>query len=396
MKLITVKTTEIKLYDNNPRIHSESSIDKLVSSIEHYGWTNPVLLSKDGYLVAGYGRLEAAIKAEKEEIPAIQLDLEGDDAKAYMIADNRLQEDTKWDMPLLADIIKELESNDYNLDFTGFGQQEIEDLFQDGILEAVKDDGFDVDEAMDSIDEPITHLGDIWRLGNHVLICGDATDANVYERLMNNQKADLVLTDPPYNVNYEGVAGKIQNDNLSDNDFLSFLTDAFSFISDNTKAGCGFYVFYAFAEIENFKKAIDSNSLLIKQNLTWVKNHFVLGRQDYQWKHEPILYGWKEGDKHNWYGGFDKSTVIECNKPLKSELHPTMKPIELLSMLLNNSTRKGDIVLDAFGGSGSTLISCEEMGRCARLIELDPVFCDVIVKRYKDSYGEEGVLHEPR
>lgn len=371
MKLIEVKISDIKPHPKNPRIHPDSAINKLVDSINHYGWTNPLLISKDGFLIAGHARVKAAEQAGPESAPAIILELSADDAIAYMIADNRLQDETKWDMPLLDEVLKELENNKYNLELTGFDISEINDLFSDSMVDDLKDDDFDLEKELEEIIEPITKLGDKWILGNHVLVCGDSGNEDVYKKLLDEETVDMMITDPPYNVNYSNKAGAIMNDNMKSNDFYLFLDKCFSEISKQIIPGGGIYIFYGFGEVENFISTATKNNLYIKQNLIWVKNHFNLGRQDYQWKHEPILYGWKKGAAHKWYGGFDKATVMEeesklekmkkseliefikkilsdipkdiihYDKSTKNTMHPTMKPVPLVGQLINNSSRQG-------------------------------------------------------
>ena len=432
MEIKTVKINELKPHPKNPRVHPDSAIDKLVRSIKEYGWTNPVLVSADGYVLAGHARLKAAEKAGISEVPVIYLPLEGAKAEAYLIADNRLQDETDWDYEKLKDLLQDLDTGEFDLELTGFDMGEIEDLMTQlhELGEIIED------EAPEPPEEPITKPGDLWILGKHRLLCGDSTKAKDVERLMNGEKADMVFTDPPYNVNYGDKASmleeylkghsnvnSIKNDNMDNDDFLRFLTSAFENIYSALCPGGPFYICHAETTGLEFRKAVLNSGLLLKQCLVWVKNSLVLGRQDYQWIHEPILYGWKPGAAHKWYGGFNKTTVFEDrpnlrkmkkeelikfaeellegkhhttvireDKPTKSAEHPTMKPVKLIGYLINNSSKIGDKVLDIFGGSGSTLIAAEQLDRICYIMELEPAYCDVIVKRWENFTGKKAEL----
>ncbi len=432
MEIKTAKINELKPHPKNPRVHPDSAIDKLVRSIKEYGWTNPVLVSADGYVLAGHARLKAAEKAGIEEVPVIYLPLEGAKAEAYLIADNRLQDETDWDYEKLKDLLQDLDTGEFDLELTGFDMSEIEDLMTQlhELGEIIED------EAPEPPEEPITKPGDLWILGKHRLLCGDSTKAKDVERLMNGEKADMVFTDPPYNVNYGDKASmleeyqkghsnvnSIKNDNMDNAEFLRFLTSAFENIYSALCPGGPFYICHAETTGLEFRKAVLNSGLLLKQCLVWVKNSLVLGRQDYQWIHEPILYGWKPGAAHKWYGGFNKTTVFEDrpnlrkmkkeelikfaeellegkhhttvireDKPTKSAEHPTMKPVKLIGYLINNSSKIGDKVLDIFGGSGSTLIAAEQLDRICYIMELEPAYCDVIVKRWENFTGKKAEL----
>jgi DNA modification methylase len=432
MEIKTVKINELKPHPKNPRVHPDSAIDKLVRSIKEYGWTNPILVSADGYILAGHARLKAAEKAGIEEVPVIYLPLEGAKAEAYLIADNRLQDETDWDYEKLKDLLQDLDTGEFDLELTGFDMSEIEDLMTQlhELGEIIED------EAPEPPEEPITKPGDLWILGKHRLLCGDSTKAKDVERLMNGEKADMVFTDPPYNVNYGDKASmleeyqkghsnvnSIKNDNMDNAEFLRFLTSAFENIYSALCPGGPFYICHAETTGLEFRKAVLNSGLLLKQCLVWVKNSLVLGRQDYQWIHEPILYGWKPGAAHKWYGGFNKTTVFEDrpnlrkmkkeelikfaeellegkhhttvireDKPTKSAEHPTMKPVKLIGYLINNSSKIGDKVLDIFGGSGSTLIAAEQLDRICYIMELEPAYCDVIVKRWENFTGKKAEL----
>ena len=395
MQLRNVPIHDLKPHPKNPRVHPESAINKLVTSIKEYGWTSPVLVSKDGFLLAGHARVKAATRAGIETVPAIYLDLEGDKALAYLVADNRLQDETDWDIPMMKDIIEDLMANQYDVTFTGLDAAEINELFSSVHDRDIVEDDIHLEEEVESIQEPVTQLGDIWELGSHRLICGDATDPECYIRLMGEEKADLCITDPPYNVDYEGKtedALKIKNDKMSGDKFHQFLVDSYTCIYENLADGAGIYVFHADTEGLNFRSAFCKVGFHLANVCVWVKQSLVLGRSDYQWKHEPILYGWKPTGKHRWCSDRKQTTVWEFNRPTKNIDHPTMKPIALCAYPIKNSTREKDIVIDPFGGSGSTILACEQLNRRCRTIELDEQYCDVIVKRFARVKGKEVTL----
>ena len=390
MEIKTVKINELKPHPKNPRVHPDSAIDKLVRSIKEYGWTNPVLVSADGYVLAGHARLKAAEKAGIEEVPVIYLPLEGAKAEAYLIADNRLQDETDWDYEKLKDLLQELDTGELDLELTGFDMDEIEDLIaQLHVPEEIIED-----EVPEPPKEPITKPGDLWILGRHRLLCGDSTDQTVIAKLMENQLADMIFTDPPYNVDYQGSAGKIMNDNMTDDAFYRFLLDAFKNMAQKSKEGAPIYVCHADSEGLNFRAAFKEAGWDLKQCIIWVKQRFVMGRQDYHWQHEPILHGWKPGAAHKFYGGRKQSTVWQIDRPMASREHPTMKPVNLCAKAIENSSKSGDIIIDFFGGSGSTLIACEQLNRICYMMEIDPVYCDVIVKRWENFTGQKAVLAE--
>jgi site-specific DNA-methyltransferase (adenine-specific) len=287
--------------------------------------------------------------------------------------------------------IEELKGLDFNIDVIGFESRELDELFH--VPGTAEEDNFDVAAAL--LLPPIAKPGDVWLLGRHRLICGDSTLAETYQSLMKEHEADLVLTDPPYNVDYEGGAKtklKIQNDKMGDGAFKEFLCQAFSRMYENSKKGAAIYVFHADSEGYNFRAAFREAGYLLRQCLIWVKNSLVMGRQDYQWIHEPILYGWKDGAGHAWYSDRKQTTLIKFDRPQKSAEHPTMKPVGLCGYLIGNSSKEGDLVLDPFGGSGTTLIACDQLGRTCYTVELDPKYCDVIVKRYEQLTGQKAVL----
>jgi site-specific DNA-methyltransferase (adenine-specific) len=392
MELIKKKVSELIPYINNSRTHSEEQITQLVSSIKEFGFTNPILLAPDNSIIAGHGRLQAVKRLGHEEVPCIIISgLSKTQIKALIIADNQLALNAGWDLEKLSVEIEGLKDEDFNIDILGFNDDFIKDLLfkeNQGLT--------DEDDVPETSEQSITKLGDIWKLGNHKLICGDSTLLNNYEKLFNDKKADLLMTDPPYNVDYEGKTKeklKIKNDSKEDNEFLKFLTDSFNNCSINLKLGCSFYIFHSDWFGLEFRQSIKNSDLELKQNLIWQKNSMVMGRQDYQWQHEPCLYGWKKGGTHYWYSDRKQTTIIKFDRPTKSKLHPTMKPVGLVEYLIKNSSKQEDIVLDPFLGSGTTLIACEKLQRFCYGIELDPKYCDVIIKRWQQFTGKEAI-HE--
>ena len=318
------------------------------------------------------------------------VDLNKNDEKALNIALNKIS--GEWDDEKLAAIFRDLKFEDYAVSVTGFDDNELADILAAAVSEETAyEDDFDAEEALDVIEEPQTSPGDVYLLGRHRLMCGDSTKTEDVAKLMNGNSASLLLTDPPYNVDYEGSAGKIQNDNMEDEAFRAFLRDAFSAADEHMQPGAAFYIWHADSEAYNFHGACRDVGWNVRQRLVWNKNALVLGRQDYQWKHEPCIYGWKEGAAHRWYSDRKQTTVLEFNKPQRSEEHPTMKPVPLFAYQIKNNTQPGDAVLDLFGGSGTTLIACEQIGRTAYVMELDPHFCDVIVRRWEMLTGDKAV-----
>jgi DNA modification methylase len=379
-------------YARNSRTHSDEQIKQIQASIREFGFVNPVLIDGKFNIIAGHGRILAAKAEGIEKVPCVFVShLTEAQKKAYMLADNKLALNAGWDMEMLKIEIEELQGLDFDLSLTGFDDLEISAMFDEN-KEVVEDD-FDVDAAIP--EEPITKLGDVWLLGKHRLACGDSTSGEVFVKLMAGQEADLVLTDPPYNVDYVGKTKdslKIENDKMQDEQFLQFLTDAFTRMYEHSKKGAAIYIFHSDSEGYNFRTAFKQAGYSLRQCLIWVKNSLVMGRQDYQWKHEPILYGWKDGASHAWYADRKQTTLVEFDRPQKSAEHPTMKPIGLCGYFIANSSKEGDIVLDTFGGSGSTLIACEQIGRTCYIVELDEKYCDVIIKRYETFTGEKAVL----
>ena len=391
MKIEIADINSIQPYINNPRKLKDSAIEKVAKSIKEFGFRQPIVVDTNRIIVVGHTRYRASKKLGLKEVPiTIAENLTQEQINAYRIADNRTNEEAEWDLELLKTEIKELELADFNLDLTGFDEDQLNNmLFEE------KQGLTDEDEVPEAPEELITKLGDIWKLGNHKLICGDSTILNNYEKLFNENKADLLMTDPPYNVDYEGKTKDkltIQNDSKNDDDFLQFLTDAFNNCAIHLKLGCSFYIFHSDWYGLEFRQSIKNSDLELKQNLIWAKNSMVMGRQDYQWQHEPCLYGWKRGASHSWYSDRKQTTIIKYDRPSKSKLHPTMKPVGLVEYLIKNSSKQEDIVLDPFLGSGTTLIACEKQSRICYGIELDPKYCDVIVKRWEQFTGKKAEL----
>lgn len=390
-------TTEMQLvsiaklvpYANNARTHSPEQITKLRSSLREFGFINPVIIDRDYGVIAGHGRILAAKEEGIKEVPCVFADhLTEAQKKAYIIADNRMAMDAGWDEELLRVEIESLQGMDFNPLLTGFDEKELAALFDDGI--EAKEDDFDVEAELQK--PTFTRAGDVWTLGRHRLVCGDSTKAETYTTLMDGVKANLVITDPPYNVNYEGSAGKIKNDNMAGEKFYEFLLAAFKNMESVMAADASIYVFHADTEGLNFRRAFADAGFYLSGCCIWKKQSLVLGRSPYQWQHEPVLYGWKKNGKHQWYTGRKETTIWEFDKPKKNGDHPTMKPIPLLAYPIGNSSMANAIVLDPFGGSGSTLITCEQTDRICRTIELDEKFCDVIVNRYIEQVGSaDGV-----
>ena len=388
-------------YVNNARTHSDKQIDKIAASIKEFGFLNPLIISEDNVILCGHGRYYAAKKLGLTKLPCIrESHLTEAQRKAYILADNRLAEDAGWDEDLLKIELEALECDDFDLGLTGFDEKELADLFRDP-NETIEDDGYDVDSSLEK--PSFANKGDVWLLGRHRLMCGDSTKQEDINVLMENAKADLFLTDPPYNVNY-GSRGKlykekggydcgmedrtILNDNMADDDFRNFLVNAFKCADSAMKKGASFYIFHADSEGYNFRGACHDIGWNIRQCLIWAKNTIVLGRQDYQWKHEPCLYGWKDGASHSWYSDRSQTTILNFDKPKNNDLHPTMKPLGLIGYLAQNSSKKDDIVLDLFGGSGTTLIACENLERICYMMELDDKYVSVIVRRYIENTGK--------
>ncbi len=396
-RLEKVNIDRLVPYARNARTHSKEQILQLRSSLREFGFVNPVIVDKDLNIIAGHGRVLAAKEEGIAEVPCVFVEhLTEAQKRAYIIADNRLAMNAGWDAEMLSVELAELQGADFDISLLGFDEAELNKLMC--AAENVKDDDFDVEAELKA--PPITRLGDVWTLGRHRLVCGDSTKADTFDLLMAGAKANLVITDPPYNVNYEGSAGKIKNDNMANDAFYSFLLAAFQNIEAVMADDASIYVFHADTEGLNFRRAFLDAGFYLSGCCIWKKNSLVLGRSPYQWQHEPVLYGWKKNGKHQWYTGRKETTIWEFDKPKKNGDHPTMKPIPLLAYPIMNSSMSNTLVLDPFGGSGSTLIACEQTDRSCYTIELDEKFCDVIVKRYikqvgtadKVSVQRDGVL----
>lgn len=386
------KVDELIPYARNSRTHSDEQVAQIAASIKEFGWTNPILVDGENVIIAGHGRLLAARKLGFDEVPTIELrDLTEAQKKAYVIADNRLALNAGWDNEMLTLELGELAAEGYDLDLLGFDTKELDALLNPEVVDGLVDE----DEVPEAGPEPITKPGDVWVLGRHRVMCGDSTSIDALERLCAGQLVDMWLTDPPYNVAYEGKtkdALTIQNDSMGDEQFRQFLRDCYVAADAVMKPGAVFYIWHADSEGYNFRGAAQDAGWKVRQCLIWKKSTMVMGRQDYHWKHEPCLYGWKEGAGHLWAADRKQTTILEFDKPSRNGEHPTMKPVALFEYQMLNNTKGGDIVLDSFGGSGTTLIAAEKNGRVARLMELDPKYCDVIVKRWEEFTGKKAVL----
>ncbi|MCR0611682.1 site-specific DNA-methyltransferase [[Clostridium] innocuum] len=388
MQLVSI--SQLVPYVNNARTHSDAQVKKLRASLREFGFINPVIIDSEYNVIAGHGRILAAKEEGIEKVPCVFVDyLTPAQKKAYILADNRMAMDAGWDEELLRVEIEVLQAESFDVGLTGFDEKDIAELFA-GEDDDAQDDDFDVDEELQK--PPVTKSGDVWLLGNHRLICGDSTKAETYEALMDGKKANLVVTDPPYNVNYKGSAGKIQNDSMNEEAFEKFLFDAYKQMNAAMAEDASIYVFHSDSHGLAFRKAFEDAGFYLSGCCIWKKQSLVLGRSPYQWQHEPCLYGWKKKGKHQWYSDRKQTTIWEFDKPKKNGDHPTMKPIPLIAYPIKNSSMSNCIVLDPFGGSGSTLIACEQLGRICHTIELDEKYCDVIVKRYIEQVGSaEGV-----
>lgn len=416
MQIELINIDEIIPYENNAKLHPEEQIEQIKKSILEFGNNDPIAIDKNNVIIEGHGRLLALKELGYKEVEVIKLGhLTEEQRKAYTLIHNKLTMNTDFDIEILeselaAINIIDMSDFDFDLDI----EMEVSTI----------DDDYDVEEKLEQIEEPKSKPGDIYQLGNHRLMCGDSTQKEDVMRLMDNQVADMLLTDPPYNVNISNSDGMtIENDNMSDDNFKQFLNAAFQTASASLKKGGAFYIWHGDSETVNFRNACEDNELSVRQCLIWVKNGFNFGRQDYKWKHEPCLYGWKNGASHYFIDEFNNPTVIEDNlnidllkkeelkklvedllsdrvpttiihedKPLKNDKHPTMKPINLLSFQIKNSSKKEEIVLDLFGGSGSTLISCEQLNRKCYMMEYDPKYVDVIIDRWETLTGNKAVL----
>lgn len=373
-------------YSNNARTHSPAQINKLRGSLREFGFINPVIIDRDYNIIAGHGRVMAAREEKLTEVPCVFADhLTEAQKKAYIIADNRMALDAGWDEEMLKVEIESLEAQAFDLSLTGFDADELEKLFREDTEGKVKEDDFDIDAELEK--PAMTHDGDIWTLGRHRLMCGDSTIADNFEKLMDGKKANLVVTDPPYNVDYHGTAGKIKNDNMASDAFHTFLLAAFNRLHENMASDASIYVFHADTEGLNFRKAFEEAGFYLSGCCIWKKPSLVLGRSPYQWQHEPCLFGWLKDGKHLWYADRKQTTIWEFEKPKKNDVHPTMKPVALIAYCIMNSSMSNTLILDPFLGSGTTLIASEQIDRSCYGLELDPKYCDVIVNRYIEVTG---------
>lgn len=382
-------TTEMQLvnisklipYVNNARTHSPDQINKLRSSLREFGFINPIIIDRDYNVIAGHGRILAAKEEGIEEVPCVFADhLTEAQKKAYIIADNRMAMDAGWDEELLRVEIEALQAEDFNTLLTGFDEKELADLFKDDTDSEAKDDDFDLTAALEKAS--FVEKGDIWTVGRHRLMCGDATSAEDVSQLMGSTKANLILTDPPYGVSFKSSSGlTIQNDSMKDEEFYNFLLASFKNMVSHLEQGGAAYVFHADTEGLNFRRAFIDAGLHLAGCCIWVKDSLVLGRSDYQWQHEPVLYGFLQNGKHKWFSDRKQTTIWNFDKPKRNANHPTSKPLDLLGYPIGNSTQENAVVIDTFGGSGSTMMACEQMNRVCYMMELDPKYASVILRR---------------
>ncbi len=396
MNIQKIKIENLKPAEYNPRKDlkpEDEEYQKIKKSITEFGYVAPVIVNSNMTVIGGHQRLKVLKELGYTEVECVVVDLDQKKEKALNIALNKISGD--WDNDKLEELLAELKQTDIDMDITGFSFDEVDEILKD--ITGSKEDDFDLDQALDEIEEPISKRGNVWILGKNRLMCGDSTQKEDVIHLMNSQEADMLLTDPPYNVDYEGKTSealKIENDNMSETEFYNFLLDSFKNMFDSIKYGGSAYVFHADTEGLNFRNAFKSCGFKLAQCLVWVKNTFVMGRQDYQWRHEPILYGWKPGAGHYFVDNRKQSTVLEFDKPSRNAEHPTMKPVDLLVYLIKNSSKENDLILDLFGGSGSTLIAAEQTQRRCYTMELDPKYCDVIIKRWENLTGEKAILEK--
>lgn len=387
MQIEKKNVKELLPADYNPRKDlkpGDPEYEKLKRSIEQFGYVEPVIWNeKTGRVVGGHQRLKVLTDMGITEVDVVVVSLSDEKEKALNIALNKIS--GAWDNEKLALVIADLQGTDFDVSLTGFDPEELDDLFRDDVKNGVKEDDFDVDAELEK--PCFSKAGDLWLLGDHRLFCGDSTKPETFDLLMNGKKANLVVTDPPYNVNYEGSAGKIKNDSMAEDQFEQFLLDAYLQMEAAMASDASIYVFHSDSHGLAFRKAFDAAGFYLSGCCIWKKQSLVLGRSPYQWQHEPVLFGWKKKGKHQWYTGRKESTIWEFDKPKKNGDHPTMKPVALMSYPIMNSTMTGCLVLDPFGGSGSTLIACEQTGRICYTVELDEKFCDVIVNRYREQVG---------
>lgn len=392
MEVRNMNIDDIKPYDNNPR-DNDNAVESTANSIKEFGWQQPIVVDKDMVIIVGHTRYKAAKKLGYKEVPVVVAsNLNDEQVRAYRLADNKTGELAEWNTKLLDDELQDI----LDIDMSDFGFEL--DISED---EEVKEDNFDEEVP----EEPKSKLGQIYQLGRHRLMCGDSTNSESVKKLLGGVQADLLLTDPPYNVDYSSkdfggkdsktrINNQIANDKMTPDEFYKFLFSVFSNAKDNLKSGASFYIWFSDLATVEFNNAANNSGLMVKETLIWEKNNFVLGRQDYQHKHEPCLYGWVKGGSHSWYSDRKQTTILNFDRPLNSNFHPTMKPVALFDYEIKNSTKSGDVVLDLFGGSGTTIMACEQNGRNACVMEYDPKYIDVIIKRWEDFTGKKAKLIE--
>lgn len=383
MKIENINILELHEYKKNAKKHDEIQINNVMQSIKEFGMVQPLVIDQNNTIIIGHCRFRALKRLEWEEVPCVRIEnLSENEINKLRLLDNKLNE-SEWDFDLLADQITEIDWSDFDIDWS--------------ILEIDEEPQEIVEDEMPEVpEEPKAKIGDIYELGCHRLICGDSTNPEVIKRLMDGVKADILITDPPYNVDYKGKtkdALKIQNDKMDNDSFRQFLVDAFISANEVMRGGAVFYIWHADSEGYNFRGACNDVGWKVRECLIWNKNCMVMGRQDYQWKHEPCLYGWKDGASHVWASDRKQTTVLDFARPNRNDIHPTMKPVALFAYQIKNNTYKGDAVLDTFGGSGSTLIACEQLGRKCFMCELDEHYVDVIVKRYIDFTNNKNDVY---
>lgn len=392
MTWVSLSIDSLKPAAYNPRKKlkkGDKEYEKIKKSIVEFGYVDPIIVNFDGTVIGGHQRLTVLSDLGYKEVQCVQVRIDDENkVKALNVALNKIT--GAWNEELLADLMVDLQDADFNLDLTGFEAPEIDQLFSKVHNKEVKEDDFDVDGELTK--PTISKQGDIWHLGKHRVICGDSTKPETYQLLLGDKKANLVVTDPPYNVNVEETAGKIKNDDMSDADFFQFLFNMFVNVEQSMEDDASIYVFHADTEGLNFRKAFKDAGFYLSGCCIWKKNTLVLGRSPYQWQHEPVLYGWKQKGKHQWFSDRKQTTIWEYDRPKSSKEHPTMKPVQLMAYPIQNSSMRGTLILDPFLGSGSTLIAADQTGRVCYGIELDEKFVDVIVKRYMEATEKSDVL----
>lgn len=390
MEIKELPLTSLKPAGYNPRKKlkkGDKEYEKIKQSLLKFGYVDPIIVNKDMTVIGGHQRLTVLKDLKYETAKCVIVNLPKEDEKALNIALNKIT--GQWDDQLLAALLLDLQESDFNLDLTGFEAPEIDDILSNIHDKDLKEDDFDVEEELKK--PTVAKLGDVWHLGKHRVICGDSTKAETYGLLLGDKKANLVVTDPPYNVDVEETAGKILNDNMSDSDFYKFLLTMFTQVEQHMESDASIYVFHADTEGLNFRKAFKDAGFYLNGCCVWKKNSLVLGRSPYQWQHEPCLFGWKQKGKHQWFSDRKQTTIWEYDRPKSSKDHPTMKPVQLMAYPIQNSSMRGTLVLDPFLGSGSTLLASDQTGRVCYGIELDEKFVDVIVRRYMEATGDTAI-----